>query len=107
MHSKKIKSSFKSLLRYLNITSLAGIVKTFPFLSIAWIDTSTSLNSLLKHPAFIFSPPPMVPGMHDKNSNPPIPLFSAKSESFLSRHALPAIKTSFGNIEILEKFFLT
>jgi hypothetical protein len=43
--------------------------------------------------------------MHAKNSNPPIPLFSAKSESFLSRQALPAIMTSFGNIEILEKIF--
>ena len=63
------------------------------------------MNSLLKHPAFIFSPPPIVPGMHAKNSNPPTPLFNAKSESFLSRQALPAIMTSFGNIEILEKFF--
>ena len=43
--------------------------------------------------------------MHAKNSNPLIPLFSAKSESFLSRQALPAIMTSFGNMEILEKFF--
>tara|TARA_B110000114_G_scaffold27437_1_gene27511 strand:- start:595 stop:786 length:192 start_codon:yes stop_codon:yes gene_type:complete len=60
---------------------------------------------LLKHPAFIFKPPPIVPGIHAKNSRPPTPFIIAKSDNFLSRQALPATITPLGNIDILEKFF--
>ena len=48
-----------------------GIVNIFPVLSTACIDSKTSLNSLSKHQEFIFNPPPIVPGIQDKNSNPP------------------------------------
>ena len=82
----------------------AGIVKTLPSLSTACTDTSISLNSLLKQPAFIFKPPPIVPGIHAKNSNPPTPFSKAKLDKFLSKQALPAIIISLGSIEILEKF---
>ena len=102
---KNIKSSDKSLLLYLKTTLSAGIVKTLPSLSIACIEISISLNSLLKHPAFIFSPPPTVPGMHAKNSKPPTSFSKAKSDNLLSRQALPATIIPLGNIDILEKFF--
>ena len=101
---KNIKSSGKSFFLYLKIILFAGIVKTLPSLSIACIEINISLNSLLKHPAFIFSPPPTVPGIHAKNSKLPTSFSNAKSDNFLSRQALPATITPFGNIEILEKF---
>ena len=63
-----------------------------------------SLNSLSKQPAFILKPPPIVPGIHDKNSRPPISLSRANSDNFLSLQALPATIIPFGNNEILEKF---
>ena len=46
-----------------------------------------------------------MPGIHAKNSKPPIPLNKANSDSFLSVQALPATTMSLGNKEILEKFF--
>ena len=62
------------------------------------------MNSLPKHPAFIFIPPPIVPGMHDKNSKP-LKLFSdAKSDNDLSKTALPAIIISSSSNERLLKF---
>ena len=42
--------------------------------------------------------------MHDKNSKPPISLSHAKSDNFLSLHALPATMILLGNNEVLEKF---
>ena len=36
-------------------------------------------------------PPPIDPGMHDKNSNPSISFSIANSDNFLSKHELPAI----------------
>ena len=47
----------------------------------------------------------MVPGIHDKNSNPLILFSKANSDNFLSVQALPATIISFGNNEILENFF--
>ena len=81
------------------------MVKTLPTLSIACIEIIISLNSLLKHPAFILRPPPIVPGIHAKNSKFPNSFSKANSDNFLSRQALPATITLLGNIEILEKFF--
>ena len=51
-------------------------------------------------------PPPMVPGIHDKNSNPVKFLFNAKSDKDLSKTALPAIIISFPSKEIELKFLL-
>ena len=78
----------------------------FPVLSIACTETKISLNSFLKHPEFILNPPPIVPGMQDKNSKPPILFSDAYNDKFLSVAALPATIVLFGNSEILEKFFL-
>ena len=51
-------------------------------------------------------PPPTVPGIQDKNSNP-LKLFSkAKFDKVLSKTALPAIIISSFNNEILLKFLL-
>ena len=72
---------------------------------IACTEINISLNSLLKHPAFIFIPPPTVPGIQDKNSNPPKLLFIANSESDLSLTELPAIIISSDKREILLKLF--
>ena len=83
-----------------------GIVKTSPFLLIACTDTKISLNSVSKQPEFILIPPPIVPGIHDKNSNP-LKLFSiAKSDNDLSKTLLPAIIVFSFNNEVLEKFLL-
>ena len=62
-----------------------------------------SLNSLSKQPAFIFIPPPMVPGIHDKNSKPPKLFSIANVDSDLSVTALPAMIISSFNKEILLK----
>ena len=62
---------------------------------------------LPKQPAFIFMPPPTVPGMHERNSNPPKLLFIANSESDLSLTALPAIIISSDKREILLKLFVS
>ena len=102
---KKIKLSDKLLFLYSNFISLLGIVMIFPDLSIAWTDINISLNSLLKQPAFILIPPPIVPGIQDKNSNPLRLFFTAKSDKDLSVTALPAIITSSPRSEILLKFF--
>ena len=64
-----------------------------------------SLNSFLKQPAFILIPPPIVPGIHDKNSKPLKLLLIAKSDNDLSRTALPAIIIFSPSKEILLKFF--
>ena len=64
-----------------------------------------SLNSFPKQPAFIFIPPPTVPGIHDKNSNPPMLCSHANSDNFLSFVALPATIVVSERSEILEKFF--
>ena len=82
-----------------------GIVKTFPVLSIAWTDNNISLNSVPKQPEFILMPPPILPGIQDKNSKPPMLFSDANSATFLSIVALPAIIVLFFNTEILEKFF--
>ena len=50
-------------------------------------------------------PPPTVPGIQERNSNPPKLLFSANSERDLSLTILPAIMISSERIEILLKFF--
>ena len=102
---KKIRSSDKSLFLYSNKILSVGIVITLPCLSIACIEISISLNSLLKHPAFILKPPPTVPGMQAKNSRPPIPLTKANSDNFLSVEALPATIMLSCNKEMLEKLF--
>ena len=47
----------------------------------------------------------MVPGMHDKNSKPPILLSIANSERFLSVVALPATIRLLESNDKLEKFF--
>ena len=88
---RKIKSSGKSFFLYSNFILLDGIVLTLPNLSITWTEHNISLNSLPKHPAFIFIPPPTVPGIHDKNSKPLILFFIAKSDKDLSKTALPAM----------------
>ena len=64
-----------------------------------------SLNSVSKQPEFILTPPPILPGIQDKNSKPPISFSHANSATFLSVVALPAIIVLFGNNEIFEKFF--
>ena len=70
------------------------------------IEINISLNSFPKQPAFIFIPPPTVPGIHDKNSNP-LKLFCiAKSDTFLSNTAAPAIKISSPSKDKLLKFLL-
>ena len=48
-------------------------------------------------------PPPIVPGIQDKNSNPPILFSIAKSENALSVTLLPAIIMFSFNIEIFLK----
>ena len=59
-----------------------------------------------KHPEFILIPPPIDPGMHDKNSRP-LKLFSqAKLDTLLSNIEHPAIKTLSFNRDILLKFYL-
>ena len=50
-------------------------------------------------------PPPTVPGIQVKNSNPPRLFSDANSDNFLSLVALPATIVLFGNNEIFEKFF--
>ena len=50
-------------------------------------------------------PPPTVPGIPDKNSNPLRPLLIAKSDKVLSKTALPAITTSSPKSDMLLKFF--
>ena len=102
---KKIKSLGNPLSLYLKLISYAGIVMTLPDLLIACTEIKISLNSLSKPPAFIFIPPPTVPGMQDKNSNPPKLLSIANSESALSVTALPAIIISSDKREILLKLF--
>ena len=84
--------------------SLDGIVTKLPNLLIACIDNKISLNSFPKQPAFIFIPPPIEPGIQDKNSNPLKLLFIAKSDKDLSKTPLPAIIISFSKREILLKF---
>ena len=51
-------------------------------------------------------PPPIVPGIHDKNSNPPKLFSAANSDNDLSKAPLPAIIVFSFNSEILEKFYL-
>ena len=70
------------------------------------MESNISLNSLPKQPAFILIPPPIVPGIQDKNSNPVKLLFIAKSVKDLSKAALPAIIISSPSNEILLKFLL-
>ena len=65
-----------------------------------------SLNSLPKHPEFILIPPPIVPGIQDRNSNPPKLFSAANSDNDLSKTPLPAIMVFSFNSEILEKFLL-
>jgi len=48
-------------------------------------------------------PPPTVPGMHERNSNPPKLLSFANSDNNLSLTALPAIIMSSDKSEILLK----
>jgi len=55
---------------------------------------NTSLVSLPLAPAFIRSAPPMVPGMPNKNSMPPILAEAAVSATRLSSAAVPALTTS-------------
>ena len=50
-------------------------------------------------------PPPTVPGIQDKNSNPPKLLFIANSESELSLTELPATIISSDKREIFLKLF--
>ena len=71
------------------------------------MDSNISLNSFPKQPAFILIPPPMVPGIPDKNSNPLKLLFVAKSDKALSKTALPAIIIFSPSKEILLKFLLS
>ena len=51
-------------------------------------------------------PPPILPGMHDKNSNPLNSFFKANSDNVLSKTALPAIIISSPNKDVLLKFLL-
>ena len=102
---KKIKSLGNPLSLYLKSISFAGIVTTCLDLFIACTEIRISLNSLPKQPAFIFIPPPTVPGIQDKNSNPPKLLSIANSDSDLSLTALPAIIMSSDKREILLKLF--
>ena len=62
------------------------------------------MNSFPKHPELILNPPPIVPGIHDKNSKPPMLFSIAKFDKFLSDTALPATIILFCNNEIFEKF---
>ena len=57
-----------------------------------------------KHPEFILIPPPIVPGIHDKNSRPPSSFSHAKLETFLSKIEQPAIITLSLVNDILLKF---
>ena len=101
---KKIRSSGKSCFLYFYLISLERIVIIFPFLSKTWIDNNISLNSLPKQPAFILIPPPIVPGIQDKNSNP-LKLFCiAKLDNCLSKTELPAIIMSSFKRDKLLKF---
>ena len=78
---------------------------TLPLKSITCTDSKTSLNSVPKHPEFIFIPPPTEPGIQDKNSNPPRLFSQAKSEHFfLSKIEQPAIIILFLVNDILLKF---
>ena len=70
------------------------------------METKISLNSLSKQPAFILIPPPTVPGIQDRNSNPPKLFSAANSDNDLSKTPLPAIMVFSFNSEILEKFLL-
>ena len=69
------------------------------------MEIKISLNSLSKQPAFILIPPPIVPGIQDKNSKPPKLFSIAKSDSDLSVTALPAIMISLFSKDILLKLF--
>ena len=83
MHLRKL--SFQVLFfLYSNFISSIGIVITCPRLLIACIDTNISLNSFPKQP-YYFIPPPIVPGIQDKNSKPPKLFFIAKSDKVLSK----------------------
>ena len=62
-----------------------------------------SLNSTPKQPEFILIPPPILPGIQDKNSKPPTEFSDANSATFLSKVALPAIIVLFRKKEIFEK----
>ena len=50
-------------------------------------------------------PPPMVPGIQDRNSNPVIKFSRANFDTFLSKAAEPAIILLFSNIDKCEKDF--
>ena len=65
-----------------------------------------SLNSFPKQPAFILIPPPIVPGIQDKNSKPLKLFFIANSDNDLSKTALPAIIISSPSKEMVLKFLL-
>ena len=67
-------------------------------------DIKISLNSFPKQPAFILIPPPTVPGIQDKNSNPLNSFLRAKSDKLLSKTALPAIIISSPSKDMLLKF---
>ena len=54
-----------------------------------------------KHPEFIRIPPPIDPGIHDKNSNPLKLCSHAKFDTFLSKIEQPAITTLFFDSDIL------
>ena len=102
---KKIRSSDNPLSLYLKFISLEGMY----YLSViqCLIEIKISLNSLLKQPAFILIPPPIVPGIHDKNSKPPKLFSIANSDNDLSVTALPAIIISSFNNEILLKLLVS
>ena len=104
---RKIRSSDNPLFLYLKLMSLDGIVITFPNLFIAWMEIKISLNSLSKQPAFIFIPPPIVPGIQERNSKPPKLFSIANSDNDLSATALPAIIISSFSREILLKLFVS
>ena len=71
------------------------------------MEIKISLNSLSKQPAFIFIPPPIVPGIQERNSKPPKLFSIANSDNDLSATALPAIIISSFSREILLKLFVS
>src|SRR5207253_2089140 len=67
--------------RYLNEICLRGICLIFPLASMTVASVSTSANSAPCAPAFMYTPPPTVPGMPMKRSTPANPASAVRRAS--------------------------
>src|SRR6266566_553135 len=73
--------------RYLNEICLRGTCRVFPLASITVASVSTSANSAPCAPAFMYTPPPTVPGIPMKRSTPAKPASAVRrASSGVGRH---------------------